>query len=342
MSLFTGIFKKFIARPISWLGRYIWSFYQYWPEELLVNPWGPQAMLIEAIRNGNIALMRESLSLGANINKKVMWRHLPPQPPLHFAYSLKMVRAVLDAGANIEGTNVQGKTILFLSSPEIIQELISRNANLDHQDDEKKTALHCTWCLETVRLLLRSGANPNIQDEEGNTPLNRPILHGDAAVIDALINAGGDVNIPNKRGNTPLHSHWNPQIIARLIQAGAKLNARNTHQQTPAHLLAIDSSISTDSLNKLLAAGAEVDVQDDQGNTPLHEAVCREGYCLRPYRKTTALLNRGANPSIENHAHQTPWHIIQSRQNSYGYQTTAEVSGLMQRNIGTGRRKKVR
>ncbi|GHS95463.1 hypothetical protein FACS1894139_16950 [Planctomycetales bacterium] len=53
-------------------------------------------------------------------------------------------------------------------------------------------------------------------------------------IITALINAGANENVKDKNGNTPLHSaakyNKNPEIITALIKAGAGVNA-NTYKR---------------------------------------------------------------------------------------------------------------
>lgn len=57
-----------------------------------------------------------------------------------------------------------------------------------------------TW----LRFMLGNGANPNIRDKEGNTPLILCAQLGFAEGVTTLIGAKADVNLPNDRGETPL------------------------------------------------------------------------------------------------------------------------------------------
>jgi len=53
-----------------------------------------------------------------------------------------------------------------------------------------------------VGLLLKAGADPNAQDENGNTALIEAAWDADAALL--LIKAGAKVNARNKKAITPL------------------------------------------------------------------------------------------------------------------------------------------
>lgn len=57
-----------------------------------------------------------------------------------------------------------------------------------------------TW----LRFLLEQGANPNIRDKNGNTPLVACAQIGFAEGLAALIAKRADVNLPNDQGETPL------------------------------------------------------------------------------------------------------------------------------------------
>ena len=56
-----------------------------------------------------------------------------------------------------------------------------------------------------VDYLISNGANTNVKDEYGNTPLHYASLYGKSKVVKYLINKGADINKKNNKGNTPLH-----------------------------------------------------------------------------------------------------------------------------------------
>lgn len=83
--------------------------------------------------------------------------------------------------------------------------------DLDIQDLEQKTPLHLA-CLKgyhrknlclVINCLLAHGANPNIQDFLGNTPLHYAILKRDLALIQKLLDARASLEIKNNLNQTP-------------------------------------------------------------------------------------------------------------------------------------------
>lgn len=79
-----------------------------------------------------------------------------------------------------------------------------------------------------INLLLRKGANVNLQDIYGNAPIMYAIDKGKIEVMRVLINNGADVNRADYRGNTPLHNAAvtnNFDAVSMLLRSGADPDA---------------------------------------------------------------------------------------------------------------------
>ncbi|KLE34922.1 ankyrin [Aurantiacibacter luteus] len=90
-----------------------------------------------------------------------------------------------------------------------------------------QTGLHLTVDrrdLTWTRWLLQEGANPNIADNRGRTPLIAAAEIGFLEGVQALIDGGARVDVANQTGETPLiaavHAR-NTQLLEILIRAGA-------------------------------------------------------------------------------------------------------------------------
>src|SRR5579859_4534099 len=59
--------------------------------------------------------------------------------------------------------------------------------------------------VKMIRCLLDAGANVNLQDKNGATPLHRAVRTRCAAAVRLLIRAGSDPLLKNKPGSTPFH-----------------------------------------------------------------------------------------------------------------------------------------
>ena len=155
--------------------------------------------------------------------------------------------------------------------------------------------LHRAAATETehqVRDLINRGADPNLRNWRGETPLHRAAIRNpDLDVHRALIDAGADVNARDNTGATALHraaGQPSPGRADLLIEAGADVNARDKGGSTPLHEAAgkgLDAGAKT-----LLKHGADPNLPDNTGRTPLHLA-----YAAERQDMVNRLLEAGAN-----------------------------------------------
>ena len=123
--------------------------------------------------------------------------------------------------------------------------------------------------IKRAREMLESGADVNITDSNGNTPLHRV---RSPEMAELLIRAGADLGAQNDRGLTPLHSAvWSPDLIRVLIKNDADVNSRSKYGETPLHFAAsrVDHGDDLEVIEELIKSGADINAKDDDGRTPL-------------------------------------------------------------------------
>ncbi|CAB0041267.1 unnamed protein product [Trichogramma brassicae] len=81
--------------------------------------------------------------------------------------------------------------------------------DVNYTDDSGVTHFHvaCEYgCTEVVEKFLELGQNPNCLDYiKGDSPLNYALKNGHKEVMELLLRNGADPNLSNKEGSTPLH-----------------------------------------------------------------------------------------------------------------------------------------
>ncbi|MDE2312711.1 MAG: ankyrin repeat domain-containing protein [Elusimicrobia bacterium] len=128
-----------------------------------------------------------------------------------------------------------------------------------------------------------------VVQNNGNVPLHWAALNGYADIAQMLIKHGANVNVQNGGGDTPLD--WaalggHADVAKLLIGAGADINAADGTGDTPLHFAADVGSLDT--VNALLASGANPGARDSYGFLPSDYA-CAEWDLAAPCPKERIL-----------------------------------------------------
>lgn len=123
-------------------------------------------------------------------------------------------------------------------------------------------------CIQTTRILLAAGADPNRScSPGGTTPMQSASGIGNPEMIKVLIEHGGDVNARDVFGDTPLCTCvwcWHTRsedAIELLVNAGADMNAQNARGYTALHIAACGMRLHA--ARKLLELGADETIRDN-------------------------------------------------------------------------------
>lgn len=162
-----------------------------------------------------------------------------------------------------------------------------------------------------MRLLVSSNINPNIRryEPDGDTPLIESIKTHKDSVIKYLLLHGANVDMIDQNGNTPLMLYideycmtppysFSMELLKLFVTSTADLNLQNQKGQTAFSMIYNTPCCNTDMITLFLQNEANPNIQDVDGNTVFHTVYSN------PYAEL--LLKYGANPNIQNHAGETP------------------------------------
>ena len=82
-----------------------------------------------------------------------------------------------------------------------LERLVQSGVKVNGQDRQGQTALHYAVCMSNHRAaeeLLRAGADPDLENQAGASPLYIAHVRGDSQIVQALKNAGGSLSFWNK------------------------------------------------------------------------------------------------------------------------------------------------
>jgi ankyrin repeat protein len=168
-------------------------------------------------------------------------------------------------------------------APDALRALLDRGAKVDTREPEfQQTALMIAVRenqTAAVDVLLEAGASPNAQTRKGPTPQFVPPCKGTGCGSEGVgINRGGlpdrGRRLEAKGGMTPLLYAARDGRLAsaeRLIAAGADIELPDANGIRPLLMAAINNNLDVARL--LLAKGADVNADDFWGRTPLWAAV---------------------------------------------------------------------
>lgn len=172
-------------------------------------------------------------------------------------------------------------------------------------------------------LLLQHGADPNEQDNKGNSTFYFAVVEQqNKAVYDKLKEyASPDFEIANKDGEHILSGYLrmayggspdNLSLLLAMLEDGGDLYQTSPYYQVPKSGVDWLAEKSPEAVKAVLSTGTiDINRQDDQGNTFLHK-VCAynvnydQEAARRTYQKVKLLLEAGADPSITNNQEETP------------------------------------
>ena len=192
-----------------------------------------------------------------------------------------------------------GKDKLVEDSPDFpgcIRLLLDNGADVNMAEEEGWTPLH-TLCrysddVDMARTLIGHWAGVNTKDPDDYTPLIHAVYRGCVATLETLLEHGAVINCQEKEGATPLYSAAElgfDNCMEALIRAGADVNLTATDGTTP--LIRACDFGHAKCAEVLLRNGADFTVQDEEGGTALYTST-EEGHfdCIE------LLLKAGADP----------------------------------------------
>lgn len=201
-----------------------------------------KSLLMIAAEQGHTDVVRLLVRAKSEINM----HHRSGETALHFAARNgreSCVLALVQGGANVNSTDSDGNTPLLAAAKhcrnahKAMKELIKCGCKLDIQDNKLRTALHYTSYMAIgTEPLLSAGANPNIQDIDGNAPVHLAAIEGFDTIVQCLVVYNCNPNLINKCGRMAVHymaMKGHELSILAIVSVGGDLDHPDSDGKIP-------------------------------------------------------------------------------------------------------------
>lgn len=262
--------------------------------------------LLRACRNENLEIISQLLVSGISVNGRDKFTSSGNRL-LMCAAGMKnenIFDLILKYKPNLDDQDEYGETALMhaVDNGQLskVKKLIKIGSNLNLKNLKGQTALMLAACKnkpEILSVLMTSGANPNITNNKGDTPLMFVIEQ--PKMLKSMISASTNLEIIDIFGQTVLYlachnGHY--ESVKILLDAGAQPEprlAKSKHNKLP--LVAASSQGHLDIAKLLIKFGANINSQEDNGNTALFISTKNQKKEVVKY-----LLSAGADEQIKN------------------------------------------
>ena len=228
-----------------------------------------------------------------------------PFPTSYSECNIHLVQAIIGHGADVNAINKRGQTALWFAccsgQMEYVKILLDAGADPNIVDKNGGSCLHAavhgSCSAETIQNMIDHGVHVNAVNEEGATALLLACGSAQSEMVDVLLKAKADPNMPDSSGDVSLHAataaNCSKETLQKILAYGADVNAVNKRGRTA--LLLNCSYGQMDSVHVLLEARADPNIVDEEGYSCIFAAV--DGHCSKDTPQ--ALIDHGANIDAE-------------------------------------------
>ncbi|KAM7439076.1 Protein fem-1 B [Porites harrisoni] len=205
----------------------------------------------------------------------------------HDLGSSELLSCLIKNGANVNARANDNRTPLMIASEynhvNSVIFLTDHGANIDLQDREGYSSLHyaagnISDLCDVLDFLITNGADVNAFTNDKFTPLIIASNCNNLNVVNSLIKYGANIHLVDRCGRTALHysitvvDHDSVTVLRSLIKNGADVNALTNDNCSPLMMSSLSGSVNVVTI--LVENGANMDIQNQNGDTALHYAVC--------------------------------------------------------------------
>jgi ankyrin repeat protein len=240
--------------------------------------------LLAAIQNGHRSVVQLLVTAGANVN---VWSR--GETPVILAAKCEE-REIYNCLYPIVNTAI--RLCADRDGEHLLQATHKRRIRLQNRPIEKFIEMATEGNITEINRAIEIGIEIDELGAKGHTALMVAAYYGHRSIVNALLAAGADPNLLSDdnglgAGMTALmlavgsfFASNREQVAKLLIAGGADVNQRGVGGKTAIFYAALAGSGYLDCVETLIAAGADLDLQNDRGHTVLTSVATAENYSM--------------------------------------------------------------
>lgn len=228
-----------------------------------------------ACRMGHFDVVRLLLENGADIDIKNNFRCAPINLAIE-ALQRKVSHYLIEWGCDIHNKNVKGQTVLETIRNDDFKRFLMELYEYYSRVVPKIMGGDMTL-LDEVIADHASGAKEfcclRSRVINGSTLLHTACYYGHLPAIKELLSLRVDVNLRDYKGATPLHRAKNPEVMEILLEAGAHVNAEDSESNTPLHVKCYGETgkpSELECIEMMLNKNVNLTIRNSRGLMPIH------------------------------------------------------------------------